>query len=169
MNGLEFSQVILHGLILSVALSVVILGGMTINPRLMAQDYPPEVKSQIPPLNASEKKQQAVMALFFWGLALGILIDSNAQVVARSGESVFLTLFINTYLIFEVANLFDLLLLDYLIVVLLKPRFLFVPGVENLAQYNTFAYHFKGFLKGLMYGVVIGLIVAGASALLIHP
>ncbi|MCA0453834.1 MAG: hypothetical protein LCI00_07670 [Chloroflexi bacterium] len=169
MNGLLLSQIIVHGLILSVGLSVIILGGMTINPRLMVQDYPPEIKAQLPPMTASEKKQQAVMGLLFWAFALGVMGYSNVQLVARSGENAFIPLFINTYLVFEIANLFDLLVLDYLIVMVLKPTFLFVPGVENLAQYNTFAFHFKGFLKGLMmYGVVIGLVVALVSTLLIR-
>src|SRR5262245_46492891 len=108
MNGLLFSQIIIDGLILSIGLSMIILGGMTLNPRLMAQDYPPEVKAQIPALNASEKKQQAVMGILFWVFALGLLGYSNAQLVARSGENAFVPLFVNTYLVFEIANLFDL-------------------------------------------------------------
>lgn len=168
MNGLLVSQIVIDGLILSIGLSAIILGGMTLNPRLMAQDYPPEIKTQISPLNAAEKKQQVVMALLFWVFALGLLGYSNAQLVARSGENAFVPLFINTYLVFEIANLFDLVVMDYLIIMILKPRFLFVPGVENLAQYNTFTYHFKGFLKGLMYGAVIGLVVAAVSTFLIR-
>jgi hypothetical protein len=46
MNGILLGQIVAHGLILSFGLSMIILGGMTLNPRLMVQDYPPEAIGQ---------------------------------------------------------------------------------------------------------------------------
>ena len=167
MNGVSFSLILVHGLILIFGLSFIVLGGMTLNPRLMLTDYPPEVQAHLPPMTAPEKKQQHIMGVFFFVFALGLLLYSDAQLIARSGEKSFLPLFVNTYLVFVVANLFDLMVLDYLILIVLKPKFLFVPGAEALEQYNTFTYHFKGFLKGMVYGIVLSLVVALVSIIIL--
>src|SRR5450432_2928852 len=98
MDGLSIGQIALHGFILSIGTGIIVLGGMTLNPRLMLTDYPPEIKARLAPMNASEKRQQAVLGILFFGYTLAVLFYSNAQVVARSGQAEFLPLLINTYI-----------------------------------------------------------------------
>lgn len=146
MNGLSVLHILRDGLVFSIGLNIILLGGMYLNPRIMLTDYPPQIQAQLPPMTAVEKRQQAIMGILFWGFALIVLFYSNAQLVARSGgEAAFLPLFLNTYLVFEIFNLVDLLVLDYLILMVLKPRSLFVPRAERMEQYHTFTFHFKVF------------------------
>jgi hypothetical protein len=166
MNGLIPTQILIDGLIISLVVSAIILGGMLINPRVMLSDYPPEIQAHVPPMTASDKKQQAVLGVFFIGFTLIGLFYSNWRLVGRSGEVAFLPLFLNTYLVFAFCNLWDLLILDYFIHIILKPKALFVEGVERYAHYNTFAFHFKGFLRGLLIGLVLSLIVSLISTII---
>lgn len=160
MNGLSLIRIIIDGLFMSIGASAILLGAMTINPRLMRSDYPSQVKETIPPLTSAENRQLVVVGLLFWGFALGVIIYSTRSVIASNdGNALFLPVFLNTYFVFEVFNLFDLLVLDYLIITKIKPKFLFVSGTETMEKYNTFSFHFAGFLKGLLIGVVISLVV----------
>jgi len=160
MDGLSIGQIIIHGLILSIGGSIIILGGMYLNPRVMLRSYPKEIKEQLPPQTDAEKKQTIIMAVIAYSFMLGTIFYSNAQLVARTGDAQFLPVFLNTYLVFEVLNLFDLLVIDYLVTMILKPKALFIPGVEGMEQYNTFSHHFRGFLIGLVVGLVLSLIIS---------
>ncbi len=169
MNGLSIQQILLDGIILSVGVSIILLTAMVINPRIMRGDYPPQIKEKLAPLNSKEKRQLLVTGLLFYGVVIGVIFYSTRSLIARNGqENLFLVTFLNTYLIFEIGNLFDLLVLDYLILMVLKPRFLFIPGVEGMEQYNTFQFHFTGFLKGLLIGAVLSLIVAIVTIIVVR-
>lgn len=166
MNGLSLQQIVIDGLILSIGLSVILLSSMAINPRIMRSDYPPQIKEKLAPLTNPEKRQLLITGVLFYGFVIGIFFYSTRSLIARNGqENLFLLTFLNTYLVFEIGNLFDLLVLDYLILMVMKPRFMFIPGVEGMEQYNTFKFHFTGFLKGLLIGAVISLIVAMVTVL----
>ena len=167
MNALSLGQILAHGLILSIGGSIIILGGMYLNPRIMLRSYPKEIKAQVPPLTGAEKKQTIIMAILAYGFMLTVIFYSNAQLVARAGDAEFLPIFLNTYLVFEVLNLFDLLILDYLVTMILKPKALFIPGVEGMEQYNTFRHHFRGFLIGLGVGLVLSMVISIISVVVL--
>lgn len=167
MDGLLISDILLHGLILSIGISLIILGGTAVNPRMMLNEYPPEIQARVPPITTAEKRGQILVMVCFLGFMLLVLIYSNAQVVARSGEASFVPLFVNTYLVFEIFNLFDLIVLDYWVLLVLKPKFLFIEGVESLEEYQPFTHHLKGFYKGLLIGLVLSLIIAAICTLLL--
>ena len=155
MEGLPLAYILQYGLVFSLGFAILILGGLYLNPRLMLASYPAEVQAQQPPLTPAEKRQQIVFGVLVWGYALGGLFYFTAQLAARSGEAAFLPLFLGTYLVFEIVNLFDLLVIDYWLLLVLKPKSLFIPGSLALAQEQGFGFHFKGFLKGSVLGAVI--------------
>src|SRR3712207_7930990 len=54
---------------------------------------------------------------------LGILISSNLKLKRQNhGELSFISAFLNTYSVFMVFNLFDLLVIDYLIMIRMRDR-----------------------------------------------
>ena len=57
-------------------------------------------------------------------------------------------------------NLFDLLILDWLIVCWLKPRWMILPGTEHIAIPNPYVHHFKEFLMGTAGLGIVGLAIA---------
>jgi len=57
-------------------------------------------------------------------------------------------------------NLVDWLVLDWLIICTITPKFVVLPGTQGMAGYKNYAMHFRGFLIGTALSVIIGLIVA---------
>ena len=165
MTALSIGSILLHGIVFSIGIGIIILGGMYLNPRVMLQDYPKEIQAKLPPLSKVEKRQQAILGGCFYVYMLVVLLYSNSQLVARAGRAEFLPIFINTYLIFAIFNLFDLFVLDYLVVMVFRPKALFIPEAQGMEQYNTFQHHFHGFLIGLVVGLVISVIVTVISLL----
>jgi hypothetical protein len=168
MEGLSTAYILQFGIVFSVGFALIALGALYLNPRIMLASYPKEVQARLPPLTPSEKRQQTVLGIFVWGYALVGLFYANAQFAARSGQAAFLPLFLNTYLVFEIVNLFDLLVIDYLVLLVLKPPSLFIPGTLALGQDHGFGFHFKGFLKGSVLGVVISAVIALISLVILN-
>lgn len=167
MNDLSFSTIFLHGILLSIGMGVIILGGMSLNPRIMLSDYPPQIKAQVPPMTSEDKRQQKILGIFFWGFALAIFFYSSSQLAARSGGQLsFGAAFLNSYLVFQISNLFDFLVLDYLILTVLHPKFLLIPEVNASMLAGTTRFHFIGFLKGIVIGVVLAAIIAIISIII---
>jgi hypothetical protein len=61
-------------------------------------------------------------------------------------------------------NLCDLLILDWLLFGVFLPQWAILPGTEGLAGDKDYGFAFKGFLKGCVISVVIGLLVAGLAS-----
>ena len=160
MPGLPLAYILLYGLVFSLGFAFLVIGGLYLNPRLMLASYPAEVQAQQSPLTPAEKRQQIVFGILVWGYALGGLLYFNTELTARIGQAAFLPLFLGTYLVFEIVNLFDLLIIDYWLLLVLKPKRLFIPGALALVQEQGFGFHFKGFLKGSVLGIVISAAIA---------
>lgn len=67
---------------------------------------------------------------------------------------------------FWIGNLWDLLVVDWLIGCTITPKFIILPGTEGAAGYKNYAFHFRGFLIGTVISIVVGLIVAAVVSLL---
>lgn len=160
MEGLPLTYILQYGIVFSLGFGLLILGGLYLNPRLMLASYPAEVQAEQPPLTPAEKRQQIVFGILVWGYALGGLFYFAVQLAGHSGQAAFLPLFLGTYLVFEIVNLFDLLVIDYWLLLVLKPKSLFIPGALALGQEQGFGFHFKGFLKGSVLGAVISAAIA---------
>ncbi len=78
----------------------------------------------------------------------------------HQGNLSFLAAFLNAYAIFTFFNLFDLLVLDYLVMIGLQPDFVVLPGTEGMASYHDYFFPFIGFLKGLGIGLIPSLLIA---------
>jgi hypothetical protein len=71
---------------------------------------------------------------------------------------------------FQTWNLMDLLILDWFVLMTLRPSFMILPGTEGLAGYRDYRFHFQKFLKGIVSTLMLsGMVTAfaiGAEALL---
>src|SRR5258708_34694646 len=141
---------------------MIIMSLLYLNPRLLIHNFQKEIRDKVPPLNRAEKPLATIFGGTVLAIFFGILAFFSIQLRAASGGSVsFMTAFVNIYLLCLFFNVFDLLVLDYLMIVVWKPKFTIVPGFENTAYlYQNFTYHFKGFLKGLLITAAISLVIA---------
>lgn len=96
-----------------------------------------------------------LLMIFF---ILGMLIWGNIRWMQISDDhSRLILLWINGFAIFMILHLYDLIVLDYLIIVQWHPDFLKLPGTD---YYTTFHPHFIGFLRGLPLGVFLSFLAA---------
>jgi hypothetical protein len=163
---LSLANILAEGLLLSLLLSLVVLGSIRFNPRLWLQDAPPQIKALVAPMTPTEKRQQKLVAAFILGLPVLILWLSITRLHAQSvSNPSFITVFLDAFGVLMVFNLFDLLVLDYLLLTIIKPKFAIIPGTEAVHQQYLYSYrfHFVGFLKGC-----VGLtLFSGVVALLV--
>ncbi len=146
-----------------IALATIILLGLVLyNPRLMLQDYPPAIKAIVPPKTETEKRQSITLGTPF----LLVLLVYPFVAAFRSAETSFLGLFLYAFGVIWSFNIWDWLVLDWLIFCTITPRAFVIPGSEGHPAYKDYAFHFRGFLIGTAFSLVLGLVVAGVTSLL---
>ena len=94
-----------------------------------------------------------IMFLFF---LLGLLFIANVRYTNSLPTTPgLINLWINSLGVFFIVHIYDLLVLDFLIVVKWHPKFLNLP---NTSYYRSFRPHVIGFLKGIPLGIIASLI-----------
>jgi hypothetical protein len=145
-----------------VALATLLLVGLVLyNPRLMLQDYPPAIKKIVPPKTERERKLSLWLGLPFL-LAL-LIYPVYATFVFRSqgGAPGFAALWLYAFGIAFAFNVWDWLVLDWLVFCTITPKAFVIPGSEGHPAYKDYGFHFRGFLIGTVFSAVLGLIAAG--------
>jgi hypothetical protein len=159
------SHALTYGVILSAVLFTLTLGLVRINPEIMLKDYPPDIQAKYGPMSDRSKRQRIPVAIVFLVVLFGIVIQSFLGVRTNTSDDIpFQAAFLHLFVMFSLFNLLDWLVLDWLIVVTIRPRFMILPGTEGLAGYADYGFHFRGFLIGSMITFFISLLVAGVVA-----
>jgi len=56
--------------------------------------------------------------------------------------------------------------LDWLLFCTITPGFVVIPGSEGMEEYKDYWFHFRGFLKGTIFSIAAGLVIAAIVMLL---
>ena len=157
---------LLFGGVLSAVLSVLLLAVLWINPEILLNDYPPDIRETYGAMSERSKRQRVVTAILIGAVAFGIVALSFFAVRADAGGHIgFSTAFIHLFVMFSVFNVVDLVLLDWPLVAIC-PRFMVLPGTEGSAGYKDYWFHVRGFLIGAVLILVGSALTAGVIALL---
>lgn len=170
---MDFSILIQHGflygLLLSVLVSVLLLGGIRLNVEIMLNDYPSDVKKVYgAEKNPKTRRQRRIFSLLLLAVLFGVIGYSLVDFAHSSSEKLtFLPLFVLVLVEAFTFNLWDLLFLDWLIV-MIQPKFIVLPGTEGMAGYKDYFFHFKGFLIGIVFSLVSALVLAGIALIIVN-
>jgi len=166
--GLLIQHGFVYGLILSALLTLILLSAVFLNVEIMQNDYPPDVKKTYgAERNSNTRRQRRIFSILFLAALFGVLCYSMVSLQqTTSMEFNFLTLFILVFVEILTFNLWDLLIIDWLIFNTLQPQFIILPGTEGMAGYNDYLFHFKGFLTGILFSVVSALVLAGIALII---
>ncbi len=163
---LSLPRILWDGLILSAIATVSITLIFRLNPRLWLQDYPKDVQASQPPKTEQEKRLSLLVGIPFLLLLLGVPLVSTLALEQRSAGPVpFWALFAQAFGVLLVFNLFDWLILDWLLFCTITPSFMVYPGTAGMAGYKDYRFHFIGFLKGCVFSLVGGLVIAAIVAI----
>jgi hypothetical protein len=160
MNAIQLLQ---HGFIWGLVFGGVFCAAMLILGRIDAEmllnDYPPDIRARFGPMKPETRKKASLASLPLLFALFTVVIVALVMLRRSAGELTFLNTLIVTVLIFEVWNLMDLLLLDWLILLRLRPSFMVLPGTEGLAGYQDYGFHFRKFLNGLAFTLILSVLV----------
>jgi hypothetical protein len=150
-----------HCLIYIVLVITVISPIGFLNPRIMMHSYPKAIQNMIPPKTPWERKQTVMFAIPM----LTIMIGYPAVVswYYNSSNPTFANFFLSMWTLMMAFNIFDLLVLDWLVFCYITPKFIVLKGTEGSPAYKDYLFHFIGSLKGV---VITGTISAVASCII---
>ena len=168
MEFIAFERLVIESILAILAFTVLVVGSLAYNARLWMHDYPPVIRDLQAPLTPGEKRLQNILAAVLLVLIVGGLFLSGQALESVSGGSLpFVTVFIHLYIIFNVVNLWDAVVLDWFMILVLKPAFVFLPGSElHMDAYTNWSMHITNFFKGVVIGAVISAVLALAVVVL---
>ena len=153
---LNTMRIVRDGALLSVLGSAYLLVLLRFNPRIFLGHYPKEIREIVPPRSAKERRTAILLGLLLAAPFGSALLWRTATLGSHS----FWDLFAYAFGVLFFFNLVDLLILDWLIVCWVKPRWVTLPGTEHIAIPNPYVHHFKEFLVGTVGLGIVGLAIA---------
>jgi hypothetical protein len=158
-----FEHVFWHGLFYAAAVNGYLLIMMvSLSPRVWGHsDYPEEIKKKVAPQTKQEKQLAMLIAIPWMLFTFGFPIYSTYALKSNlGGEISFWIAWLNVAVMTLLANLIDFVILDWLIVSRITPKFVIIPGT-NKEDYKDFSHHFKAQAKATLVILLLGLIMAG--------
>ena len=152
-----------HGLLYAVIVTgYLFIMMISTSPRVWGyNDYPQSIKDKVPPQTKGEKRLATLIALPWFIFAFGFPIYSTLMLKAKLSNDISVWIaFLNLLVLFLFATIGDLVILDWLIVNKITPKFVVIPGSEK-QDYKDFSHHFKGHAKSLV--VIIPILLVAAS------
>lgn len=107
-------------------------------------------------MSATAQRQRIPVALVSAALIGIVALSLRAE---AGGDLPFRATWVHLLVMFSAFNL-----LDWLIVVRIRPQFMILPGTEGLAGYGDYGFHFRGFLVGTVITALTSVVVAGVVA-----
>ena len=158
----DWRHTLRDGGIASALFGVIVLGSMRYNAEIWHDDYPRDIQERAGPMSETAKRQRLLIVPPFFAVLIGLPIYSTLRLKRQHGGHLSLVAaFLNTYGVFELANLFDLVVLDYAFLIKGRPRWALLPGTEDMIDsYLDVSLHIKGFFKGSFFGIFPCLLIA---------
>jgi hypothetical protein len=164
--SLAFRTGLIYGIVFSCLFSVLLVVLMRINPEGLLDGLPPDIEARYGPVSEKTQRRRKPLMLLFFLILVGVpLLSVRRYGLITDGVPTFFEIFINIFTIFMVFNIVDLLIVDWLVICTITPKFIVLPGTEGMAGYKDYGYHFRGSLKGTVTLLVLALIFAGIISL----
>lgn len=159
------TQLLTDGLLASIIFTISI--GLIVwrFPRVMLHDFPADIQAMVPPKTAREKRLTYVLGVPIFAIFIGLpLYQVLALKAANDGVLSLGAAFAYAYGIFLIVNLWDLVVMDWILMtVFVDPQKPPLAGSEGAAGWRDYGFHFRGFVKGTVIGLVMMLPVALAA------
>jgi hypothetical protein len=136
------------------------------SPRLLRNSYPEALKAVVPPLTREERVTGRWLALPFLLVLAGYPIYAAVRFQGASG---LLARWAYTAGITSAFNLWDWLIVDWLVICAITPAWVVIPGTARHPAYQDYRFHFRGFLKGIPFSAALGLVAAAIAMAIRTP
>jgi hypothetical protein len=150
----------LSGVALSAALFALTLATIRLNPEILLNDYPPDVRAKFGPISSRAKTQRLFVSLLYFAvLVLATRFAAN-DLSSHIPSFRYRDAFVYALVMLQTFNLLDWLVLDTALVSF-QPTWAVLPGTAGLAGYRDYAFHFKGWVVGLFASTMAAAIIGG--------
>ncbi len=112
-----------YGLMLSVLVTPFLGASLYVNPEIFVNDYPPDIREAVGPMSEGTRRQAMVAASVILPIMIGVPIYSLVRLKRQRPHLSFRSAFLSTFIVGNVFNLYDLVILDWLIFIVLQPEF----------------------------------------------
>lgn len=164
--GVLLPYSLLYGAVLSAVATVVILGSLRWNVEIWLNDFPEDVRLAYgPPRNPETPRQRRLVSVVFFLFIIILLIASIAGLVDLLGELTFAAVFTHVLIMLMVFNVVDLVVIDWLALLALRPNWAVLPGTEGLPGYHNWIFPLIDFLKGTVFILFASAVIAGITML----
>lgn len=150
--------VVIDGTVLTLIFSAFVVGTILWKPRIWMHDFPADIQALMPPKTADEKRLTTVLGIPFLVIIAGGLGLTAVRYGAQNG---LLWMALHVYLVWQIVNVVDLLVIDWGGMFLIDPQHPPFPGTEGARGYRDFTFHLVGFLKGSAMGLVMAAAISG--------
>ncbi|WP_371786511.1 hypothetical protein [Streptosporangium subroseum] len=155
-----------YGFAVSALFSAVLLGGALAARDFMVQDYPPAIRNRYGPKSPRGQRVTRIAGVVVAAGVIAILVTAMIHLYAIAPEAGFVTALAYAATILITFNVFDLIVLDWLVVVRWRPSIVVLPGTEGMDAYDDMSFHLVGFAKGMIVCLSGALISAVAFTLI---
>jgi len=163
-----YLDAVIKGLIWSVLWIIYVYVIVTKYPWQMLHEYPKDIqKASVLQEPTTEQKKNAKLFGTIGSLVIfGALITFGLIRFAGSRES-YGKVLLYIFIIAMIWNIADLLIMDWLIICRITPKWVVIPGTEGCSGYKDYFFHFKGFLIGCVYTGIMSLLISGVCYLIL--
>jgi len=161
-----WSHSFIYGGILAGLMFLFIMGSMIYNRELWLNDYPPDIRKKYGEPSEKTLKQRKFFGVAMLAMMIIVLLADGLTLQPSAGDKpTFLLVFRSLVIVFLMGSLMDLLVIDLFFGMVIRPKFMILPGTEGMAGYRDVKFHFNAFVRGALSGAVLCLILAGVVSL----
>ena len=124
------------------------------------------IKALAAPLSPAEKRQQRIFIVPFLLAFLLVPLLSTVAFLHAGGDAPFLTAYGHAFLVLNIANLFDAVVIDWLFLYVMKPRFAIIPEAWGRLDTMNIGWQVRNYFKGIIFCAVFAVPVALVATLL---
>jgi hypothetical protein len=160
-------HILAHGFLYAAIFNgYILLMMVTTSPRVWGySDYPEKIKTKVPAQTREERRKAIIWSIPLLVFALGFPIYSTYLLKSNLGGEISLwAAYLNVLVMALLAYLGDLLILDWLIISKITPKFVIIDGTEE-ADYKDFSHHYKA---QLLAAPILALLCLGLAAIVTY-
>lgn len=128
----------------------------------LLHDYPEDIQqASALPFPTSRQKKSAKLSCTVFSIVIFLVLALFAITRFSASSVSFWSILSYEFIIAMFWNVTDLLIMDWLIICLITPKIVVIPGSEGCKGYKDYLFHFKGFLTGCLYSILIAFLFSG--------
>jgi hypothetical protein len=158
-------KAVIHGAVWSVLFVLGLILLSKYYPHTLVHNYPKELQKLAKVPIKGTKKGVFLLSSIIWIFILGYYFFA-VLLVFKNNNTQYIDVLIFSFVFFMMWNIFDLLVVDWIIFCTIQPPFMILEGTKGHPEYKNYKFHFIGFLKGIII-MSIGTILFGSLAYLI--